>query len=373
MKKTYVLLSILSLIVIGYSCKKNVSKSAGTVELELPSTPYTYSAMSFNSDPTINNKATLGRVLFYDSHLSINNAISCASCHKQAYGFADNVAFSVGYEGRLTYRNSKNIANLEGNDNSGVIPPFTTLSSNQGLPLFWDGRENILTNLVARPITNHVEMGFVDFNTLPQKLSSLSYYSSLFSDAYGDNNITSDRISECVADFLASITSSGSKVDQFIASGAQTGLSSLEYAGYTLFTSKYNCDNCHHVFSSSYTVLDFKDIGLDATYTDIGRGTITGNDTDKGKFKVPSLHNVALTAPYMHDGRYKTLGDVIDHYSHGIQSSKNLDQQFRNADGTAKQMNIPDADKEALIAFLNAFTDYNMVTDPKFSNPFKLN
>ena len=153
MKKTYVLLSILSLIVIGYSCKKNVSKSAGTVELDLPSTPYTYSAMSFNSDPTINNKATLGRVLFYDSHLSINNAISCASCHKQAYGFADNAAFSVGYEGRLTYRNSKNIANLEGNDNSGVIPPFTTLSSNQGLPLFWDGRENILTNLVARPIT----------------------------------------------------------------------------------------------------------------------------------------------------------------------------------------------------------------------------
>ncbi len=371
MKKTYVLLSIVALIIIGYSCKKSKSQSVSQLELDLPATPYAYSSVSFG-DSMVNKKATLGRVLFYDSHLSINNALSCASCHKQAYGFADNVAFSVGYEGKLTYRNSKNIANLEG-DNGGFIPPVVTLSSNQGLPLFWDGRETALTNLISRPITNHVEMGYPDFATLPQKLSEFTYYNKLFTDAYGDATITTDRISECMSDFLASMNSNGSKVDQFINSGNQGVLSPMEYSGYLLFTSKYNCDNCHHIFSSSYTEADFKDIGLDANYTDMGRGTISHQPTDNGKFKVPSLHNVALTAPYMHDGRYKTLSDVVDHYSHGIQSSANLDLVLQDpSTGKAKQMNISDADKQALVAFLNAFTDYNMVTDPKFSNPFKI-
>jgi cytochrome c peroxidase len=373
MKKLSVVILLVALIIAGYSCRKTATTPSGHVSLDLPATPYIYSDVS--TDSAINYKATLGRVLFYDNHLSINNSLSCASCHKQVAGFADNVPFSTGYEGRLTKRNSKNIANLEDNSNIIFFGPGVSPGSMQGLPLFWDGREDILNNLVARPITNHVEMGFEDFSALPQKLAALPYYGKLFADAYsGDSTLTTARISECVGDFLSSINCNHSRVDQFMNNGANPALfSALEYKGYTLFVSKYNCDNCHHVFQGMYGVEDFKDIGLDQTPTDLGRGVITGLASDNGKFKVPNLHNVALSAPYMHDGRYKTLSDVIDHYSHGISQSPNLDTVLKDVNGKAIQMNIPDEDKQALIAFLTAFTDYTVITDPKFSNPFKVN
>ena len=372
MKKSISILAIVMLIVVAYSCKKNSDKPTGTIYLDLPAVPYVYNLASSVPSAGLHtdDKATLGRVLFYDTHLSLNNSISCGSCHKQALGFADNVAFSVGYEGKLTKRNSKNIANLAGDN------PLVDIISREGLPLFWDGRENILQNLVARPITNHVEMGIGDFNALPAKLSTLSYYSQLFSNAYGDNIITADRISESVATFLISIQSHNSRFDQFIHSGMTSGSSSIlsgqEMVGYNLFITRYHCESCHHIFKNSYTIEDFRDIGLDASPADAGRGTISGVTSDNGKFKVPNLRNVALSAPYMHDGRYKTLGDVLDHYSHGIQNSPNLDTVLKDNTGKGMTMNISDIDKQALIAFLNTFTDYEMITDPKFSNPFKV-
>jgi len=373
-KKSIAILMILSLVLVVYSCKKNNDKLNGTVYLDLPATPYNYAGTAFMAPPQVNQKATLGRVLFYDTHLSLNNAISCGSCHKQAEGFADNVALSVGYEGRLTKRNSKSISNITGDELD-----FRSIDTGF-LPLFWDGREDALMGLVSRPITNHVEMGVSDFSVLPAKLSGLSYYSSLFSSAYGDPSITTDRISECVAIFLASIQSHSTRFDAFLqgfnpgtGQSSSTVYSPQELQGYNLFTTKYHCENCHHIVSNSYTTIDFKDIGLDKNYTDMGRGTITGNPADNGKFKVPSLRNVALTAPYMHDGRYKTLGEVIDHYSKNIQPSTNLDIQLRDSTtGHAMSMNIADNEKDAIIAFLNTFTDYQLVTDPKFSNPFKV-
>ncbi len=373
MKKLLTLFGITTIVVVAYSCKKTPETPKGTVYLDLPATPYEYSNKTSN-----NQKATLGRVLFYDSHLSVNNSISCASCHKQALGFADNVAFSVGFEGRLTTRNSKNIANITG-DKFELSTIDTT-----NLPLFWDGREEVLQHLVSKPITNHVEMGINDFSALPAKLQTLSYYPSLFQNAYGSTEITTDKISECVAVFLSSIRTDNSRFDQFVkelSAGTSTGgvvpvtsnvLTPLELNGYVAFTTKYNCENCHHIISSSYTTNDFKDIGLDKTYTDMGRGTVTGTKSDNGKFRVPNLHNVALTAPYMHDGRYKTLDEVIDHYSNNIKTSANLDGMLRDAKGNAMAMNITTADRQAIIAFLNTMTDYVMISDPKFSNPFKL-
>lgn len=375
MKKTISILSIVALVFIAYSCRKTPNNVSGTAYLDLPATTYEYSTAGKTSDPKANDKATLGRVLFYDTHLSINNAISCGSCHKQALGFSDNVALSVGYEGKLTKRNSKSIANI-GGDNLENFKIDTAR-----FPLFWDGREDVLQNLIARPVTNHVEMGIDDFSVLPAKLSGLSYYPQLFSNAYSDNAVTTDRISECVADFLVSIQSHNTRFDDFMNSAQGSGgpvitnpgmFSPTEFEGYNLFTTKYNCEGCHHIMSNSYSTFDFFDIGLDKNYTDMGRGTITRAAADNGKFKVPGLRNVALSAPYMHDGRYKTLGEVIDHYSQGIASSANLDWNLRNPmNGQAMAMNISDHDKEALVAFLGTLTDYKMITDPKFSNPFK--
>jgi len=360
MKKYF---AILMLTFIVFSCRKNTQKPTGTVYLDMPATPYVYSAIS--SDTAYNQKSSLGRVLFYDPHLSVNNAISCGSCHKQALGFADNAAFSTGFEGMLTKRNSKSIVNLGGDQ-------FVNFSiSEPGSPLFWDGREEILQNLVARPVTNHVEMGIEDTGVLPSKLAGQSYYNQLFVSAYGDGSITMARISECVADFLVSIQSVNTRFDQFTNQG-QNVFSPSEQYGYNLFTTKYNCENCHHLQQNTYTTEDFKDIGLDANYADLGRGAVTKVTTDNGTFRVPSLRNVALSAPYMHDGRYKTLSDVIDHYSHGIMNSPNLDPQLRDSTGRAMQMNIPEADKQALIAFLSTLTDFDLVSDPKFSNPFKI-
>ncbi len=372
MKKLYGLFAILSVVAIAYSCKKSSSSSSGTVYLDLPTTAYTYDVTSYPKKQN-DHKATLGRVLFYDTHLSLNNAISCGSCHHQTSGFADNVAFSVGYEGRLTGRNSRGFANI-----TGTTVRFDNLNS-QSVLLFWDGRENVLQNLISRPITNHVEMGITDFSTMPEKLSGLDYYKQLFINAYGNGTITTDRISECVAMFVASITSHSSRFDQFMGANMSMGQPSHpevytanEYAGYNLFINKYQCQNCHRIFTSYYTIADMVDIGLDQNYNDKGYGTITGRSSDNGKFRTPGLRNIALTAPYMHDGRFKTLDEVLNHYSHGINNSENLSRLLVDGTGIAKSFNISDADKEAMIAFLNTLTDYTMITDPKYSNPFKV-
>ena len=367
MKKSVLLLSAIGLIATFVACHKTPATPTGTAYLDLPSAPYSYFNSMATSDTSVNHKATLGRVLFYDGHLSLNNTISCGSCHKQVLGFSDNVAFSTGYQGKLTRRNSKGIDNLLGNNFSFFSNELLT---NPMQPMFWDGREQIIENVADRPITNHVEMGMDDPNKIPAKLAVLPFYAQLFRNAYGDENITSDRISECIATFMASIQSGNSKFELY-QKGLSSEMTTQELVGYSLFTSKYNCDNCHHVVQNSYSTLDFKDIGLDATYTDMGRGAVTLSPSDNGKFRVPSLINVALTAPYMHDGRFATLSDVIDHYSHNIQGSTNLDTVLTR-NGAPRAMNITDADKQALIAFLNTLTDTRMITDPKFSNPFKI-
>ncbi len=368
MKKRYIaVLSVITLVVAAYSCKKSTStQPLKGATLQLPATTAVYyDGGSFASSvDSLNKVATLGRVLFYDQHLSLNNAVSCGSCHKQSIGFSDNVAFSTGYEGKLTKRNSRPINDLAGSGS-----------------LFWDGRENSVNNLSLRPLTNHVEMGIEDANTLPQKLGNLGYYNTLFLEAFGNNMVTMDRISSAIGTFINAIKTGNSRLDQFNR-GNTSALTAQEIQGKMLFDTKYNCGQCHNggqggVFlgGGSYggNGFSFLDIGLNNSYTDMGRGTLTGLSSDNGTFRVPNLHNVALTAPYMHDGRYKTLDEVLEHYSHNIQDSPNLDTLLKDNKGHARQMNITDAEKKAIIAFLNKLTDYQMISDPKFSNPFKVN
>jgi cytochrome c peroxidase len=363
MKKAILLGTLAACVVVLYSCHKNndtLPHSDAKVYLDLPDSVHDYTNLHLQGQT--NEQITLGRVLFYDRHLSINNSISCGSCHKQAFAFSDNVAASHGFENRSTSRNTPPLQNL-GFSGFGMLDPKGSGT------LFWDGRERDIKSLITRPITNHVEMGIEDLSSLPTKLGELPYYSKLFNDAYGSSDITLDKISSAVSAFVQVISATNTRFDQ--ASANKISLTALEQQGSVLFNQKYNCGGCHNENVNGYFSGDFMDIGLDRTYKDLGVGAVSGSSADNGKFKVPNLRNVTLTAPYMHDGRFATLEDVLEHYSHGINSTANLDVRLKDSNGQPMKMNIPAQEKQAIIAFLATLTDYNMITDPFLSDPFK--
>jgi cytochrome c peroxidase len=342
------------LLVITQACQPD-ERELKDLAIELPSTPFEYEG-SFN-----NNVPTLGRVLFYDKQLSLNGSVSCGSCHKQALAFADDVAFSVGFENELTARNSMPIQNLRS-------PATNTVSA-----LFWDGREQFLPVMVMRPIANHVEMGIDDLDDLTERLSVIPYYRELFTNAYGSSEITTDKIGTALSEFVSSISSRKTKFDQAMNFGGQ--LTALETEGQQLFFEKYDCNSCHQVTDpNGYEMAGtFSNIGLEEVDTDKGLGAVTRLASDNGRFKIPSLRNVELTAPYMHDGRFETLEEVIDHYSDDIQPNQNLDFRLReDGQGQPVQFNISEDENKAIVAFMKTLTDYDMITNPKFSNPFKV-
>lgn len=310
---------------------------------------------------TLSATQKLGRVLFYDTHLSVNNSISCASCHKQGLAFSDNKAFSNGFENRLTSRNTIPIQNLD------MFGGFTSL--------FWDGREENLTTMVLMPIVNHVEMGMENTDALVERVRNVSYYHDLFEDAYGYGaNISAINIANALSSFVSRIISFNSRFD--LLQQDPSMLNALEKQGEQLFFDKYNCRSCHVIESGNgggYGTggeADFVNIGLDVNYTDAGRENVTNNPADAGKFRIPNLRNVAITAPYMHDGRFSTLDEVLNFYSHNITNHANLDTRLKNESGMPMQMNITDQEKTALIAFLGTFTDHSMISNHDLSNPF---
>jgi len=366
------------------SCQDLQVDNAGEIYLDLPTTRYQY----FNFIDTSDAKPTLGRVLFYDRQMSLNNTIACASCHQQSMGFADNQKFSRGFEGRFTTRNSMPIQNLSG-------PNFMTFDLAKdfvanpggftGQHFFWDGREQQLEKLILQPVGNHIEMGITDVDALIQKLSALPYYAPLFNDAFVSPEITEERISQAVTTFISSINTNNTRFDRynmvrFITDPAtgkpvqQDVMSPLELEGMLLFQGKYDCNSCHQVTSTNGYVFagTFANVGLDDVYSDPGLEKVTGNPADIGKFKIPSLRNVVYTGPYMHDGRFSTLEEVVDHYSEGIANHPNLDEKLKGANGQARSMNISEHEKTAIVAFLRTLSDEAVLTDPKFSNPFKV-
>jgi cytochrome c peroxidase len=342
------------------SCQMDSLPEARETYLDLPEVPFDYPFSSNDALPT------LGRVLFYDKQLSVNNSVACASCHKQAFAFSDNARFSRGFENRITTRNSMPIQNI-GTPFFGFFgdPIFFSQA------LFWDGREHDLENLVLRPIVNHVEMGITDLDQLTEKLQQVPYYKALFTDAYGTDEINPYKIGVAVGGFMRNITSRNTKMDK--AMMGSSSLTPIEQRGLALFFEKYDCNSCHQVQDPNGYIAagTFSNIGLDPVYVDNGLALVSKNANDNGNFKIPSLRNVALTAPYMHDGRFGTLSEVIDHYSTGIANHPSLDHRLRGGNGEPMRMNITNSEKEALIAFLNTMTDHTMITDPKFSSPFK--
>ena len=376
---------VLLLFFFTAACDREELPQAKEVTLQLPAQTYAYNLGSVKDD-----LPTLGRVLFYDRQLSINNSISCSSCHKQALGFADNVRFSTGFAARLTARNSMPIQNLNSFFTPGLIPIDPPPGFGTEGALFWDGRESVLNSMVMKPLVNHVEMGVNDLESFIKKVNGISYYKALFTKAYGDGQVTQERVADALSWFVRSIHSTQTKFDQHVLvvggilpfpqpnhpSAPSTVLSDLESQGWHLFFEKYNCNSCHQVQQpTGYSMFGgtFANIGLEKEYKDNGLQAVSKQPLDAGKFKIPSLRNVALTSPYMHDGRFATLGDVIDHYKDGIVDHPNLDQRLRNKDGSPRRFAITDNEKQAIIAFLFTLTDSNMTSDVKLSDPFKVN
>ncbi len=349
--------------------------------LNLPATPFNYSnqpmpayltspniAGQLNTpatNPVTDNGATLGRVLFYDKNLSLNNTISCASCHKQASGFSNPVAKSAGFNGGLTGRNSMSIIDAAYYPNGRF---------------FWDQRAATLEDQVLMPIQDLVEMGM----TLPQletKLKGLKYYPVLFARAFnGDSTVTTGKIAAALSQFVRSIVSYRSKYDAgrgaFPAAPAPApnaifaNFTAQENRGKEIFLSPQNaCAACHG--SETFTPPQERNNGLDLVTVDRGFGAVTNRPQDEATFKVTTLRNVELTAPYMHDGRFATLEEVVEHYSSGVKNHPNLSNPLRLPNGNPRNLNLSVADKQALVAFLKTLTDNTIATEVKYSNPFK--
>ena len=312
----------------------------GPRELDADNTPA--------GNPITDAGATLGRVLFYDTRLSLGETTSCASCHRQDAGFSDPDVLSTGHGGEQTARHSMGLAF------SRYYEPGR---------FFWDERAATLEDQVLEPIQDVVEMGM----TLPQvraRLEATEFYGALFEDAFGTPDITDDRMARALAQFVRSIVAPNSRYDvaraQNPGGGPLPGLTALENQGRQIF-GQAQCAQCHEgeLFVGDRTFNN----GLDAnTDADPGAG--------QGRFKTGSLRNIALTAPYMHDGRFETLADVIGFYSTGIQPHPNLDNRLRVGGGQPRRFNFSEGERAALVAFLNTLTDDTMASDERWSDPF---
>jgi cytochrome c peroxidase len=315
--------------------------------------------------------ATLGRVLFYDKNLSADNSISCASCHKQDKGFSDDAQLSVGIKGTTTRRNSMTLINSRYYENGRF---------------FWDERAATLEEQVLMPIRDHNEMG-LELPAMEQKLHQLDYYPILFRQAFGDEEITARRVALALSQFTRSIISYQSKFDKGIIQAGNSEISDLtpnfpnftaqENLGVDIFYRGRNEATCKYCHGSAQVVAqEARNNGLEVNYADNGKGEITGNPAHKATFKAPSLRNIALTGPYMHDGRFETLMEVVEHFNTGVQPHQSLHFRLSTIDdgplgSPPMQMNLNQQEKEALVAFLHTLTDPTIATDPKFSDPFK--
>lgn len=319
-----------------------------------------FPAPNLASDNSLTEQGVqLGRMLFYEKTLSRNNMISCATCHKQEFAFDDTSRFSTGVLGLKGKRQAMAIFNTAWHTND----------------FFWDGRAHLLRDQSLMPIQDTLEM----FETLPgiiSKLSNNTLYKAQFTRAFGTSEVTSEKISKAMEQFMNSIVSNDSKYDRYLAGTAT--LTTSEDNGRKLFFQEYNqffpalsgaeCSHCHSGFN--FTNNDYMNNGLDtdASITDKGREKVTNSISDRAKFKVPSLRNIAITAPYMHDGRFKTLEEVVDHYNTGLKASTYIDPALENTRGTGLRLTVQQ--KADLVNFLKTLTDNTLITNPKYASPF---
>jgi cytochrome c peroxidase len=322
----------------------------------------------FSPNRQANHLATLGRVLFYDTRLSKNFKVSCASCHDQKLAFSDNVALSEGFDGEATLRNSLALATTPGFRGSYENGPVQARFA-------WDEANHDVENQSKAAIESSIEMGITMTEAL-NRVQEIDYYEVLFKKAFGGGNFafTEHNMLTAISEFVNSISSVESKFDDGISERFDPfsdfeNFTAQENRGKAIFQN--NCSSCH-TSDFSFVVRAHANNGIDInTDADQGVGANSGNPKDMGSFKVPFIRNIALTAPYMHDGRFATLREVIDHYSEGIQPHTNLDPFLKNPNGSPIRFNFTDEDKDALEAFLHTLTDENLMNDIRFSDPFR--
>ena len=313
------------------------------------------------NNPTTDEGAALGRLLFYDKNLSQNGTVACASCHKAEFGFSDNKVLSKGFDDGDTGRNSMNIVNSRFYFNG---------------KFFWDQRAESLEAQVLMPFQDPVEMGMT-LDEVVQRVDEEPRYDELLEATFGDTEVTSDRISKALAQFVRSIVSTTAKYDEGRAQvdgilDPFPNFSASENAGKELFYAPpplggLGCAHCH---GSDAQVANLAiSNGLDATVTDAGYGEVSGVPRDQGTFKVPSLRNIAVTGPYMHDGRFNTLDEVLTHYSDNIQFHETLLPFLTTGDGGVRPLDLTATERADLLAFLNTLTDTKLMEDPKFGDP----
>ncbi len=355
--------SLLCMICLGvlFSCSNGIDD----IDDDEPNEPTPYQldiprVLSLNfPDPIIpeDNPLTqegvqLGKKLFFDPILSGNGMQACADCHSPQSAFTDPRRFSLGIDGSIGSRNSMAIFNA---------------AWNFGEKFFWDGRAINLEHQAFGPVVNPVEMK----NTWEQAVNSLQNhpeYPDLFEAAFGTSTIDSNMVTKAIAQFERTIISANSRFDKYLLE--QINLTPAEFRGLDVFMAEEggDCFHCHgNPANPLWTDNDFHNNGLDSVFTDLGLAELTGNSFDIGKFKTPSLRNLVFTAPYMHDGRFETLDEVLDHYSSQVKISPTIDplMQFSHQGG----VQMTDDEKADLKAFLLSLTDSSFIENPAFQAP----
>lgn len=335
-----------------------VVDGAGTpYELEVP---FFFPQPAIPADnPFTEEGVELGRYLFWEKRLSRNNTISCGSCHFPSAGFSDDVPRSVGLYGDLTRRNSMPLINLAWNTD-----------------FFWDGRAETLEEQLLEPVENPIEMDLT-WKEAVERIESDSIYQEMFAAAFGTPCVDSVRITFAMAQFIRTMISADSPFDR-----AQFGpeqLSLNEQNGLFLFLAEGgdpniypggqnggDCFHCHGGSLTLFTDQQFHNNGLDSVFTDLGRAEANGSPFSEGQFKTPTLRNIALTAPYMHDGRFETLQEVIEHYNSGGHPSPTLDPLMK-FQGVG--LGLSEQDVNDLVAFLETLTDEEFINNPDFQDP----
>ena len=366
---------LLLLVLVAGSCSKckdpvecvsgDCNPAATPYTLEIP--PF-FPPMDIPEDnPLTVEGIELGRMLFWEPALSADQTISCASCHLPAHGFSDPAPVSTGVGGALGVRNSMALINV------GWAPNY-----------FWDGRALTLEEQILVPVPHPDEMALPwpeaveRLRTLHELDPTRPDYPAHFRAAFGDETITKERAAKAIAQFLRTMISSDSKYDRW--RRGETQLTDSEYNGYLIFLREGgdpettpggefggDCFHCHTEAGTQFSDYLFRNNGLDVHFeADAGHAAVSGLASDSGRFKTPTLRNIALTAPYMHDGRFSTLEEVIDHYNTGGVPSATIDPFMKYTTGG---LQLTDQQKADIIAFLHTLTDTVFVGNPAFQNP----
>jgi cytochrome c peroxidase len=355
-------LFLLSLVVVGFmACKPETNPKKeypAPRPVTLATKPFFPPAVIPADNPLTMEGIELGRHLFYETKLSGDNTQACASCHNQELAFTDNgERFSTGITGAVGTRNS--------------MPLFNLTWTNR---FFWDGRVATMRAQVLLPIEDPTEMHESLENAI-FKLQQTALYPELFGKAFGDEVITEDRMAKALEQFILSIQSTDSKFDKFRVNPALSPLSPQETRGFNTFMREFSppgsgrpvgadCFHCHgtHLFTAN----NFTNNGLDESPA-VGFSIVTNDPNDIGKFKTPSLRNVAVSGPYMHDGRFATLEEVLEHYNAHIKQSPTLDVSLKSQ---GVGLGLSTQDKADIIAFLHTLTDSVYLNNPAYKSPF---